>query len=47
MRRRPSNELLLLFDLIEGIVAGAKRYPVIASAIDGALVAFVVLGLIL
>ena len=36
MRRRPSNELLLLFDFIEGMVAGAKRYPVIASAIDGA-----------
>ena len=46
-RPRLPRDLVLLFDVLEGIVAGAKRYPVVASAIGGALVAFVFFWLIL
>lgn len=38
---------MLLFVLLEAIVAGAKRYPVVASAIGGALITFVSFWLIL
>ena len=36
-RPRLPRDLVLLFDLLEGLAAGAKRYPVLASAIGGAL----------
>ena len=45
-RPRLPRDLLLPFDLLEAIVAGAKRCPVVASAIGGALVAILIFDFI-